>query len=106
MVRELQAERTAKKMLGPKQRFASFWTFEAKSPCLSRGREDRSNNNHEDCGIDDDPDGKAKTQEERIERLRREGWKVRKEKHGFRGVAFYDDLARQVEAELDRCLLA
>jgi hypothetical protein len=30
-----------------------------------------------------------------------DGWNVRKEKYGFKGGDFYDELSRRVECELD-----
>ena len=103
-VQRLQAERIAARSLGPKQRFASFWSFEIaaspapKSPCPSRRRGIDDEKNDELSG---EQDTQAKAKKERIEKLRREGWVVRKEKHGFKGEAFYDELCRRVEAELN-----
>ncbi|KAJ9615411.1 hypothetical protein H2200_001486 [Cladophialophora chaetospira] len=104
-VQKLQAERSAKKTLGPKQRLASFWSFQAvDSPCPRRGRAEATDQRESDDKAGGDNDAKDTARKERIDRLGREGWRVCKERHGFRGVAFYDDLARQVEAELDRRL--
>ena len=40
---------------------------------------------------------------ERIEGLRTEGWKVNKEKHGWKGEGFYEELRGMAIAELSRC---
>ena len=104
-VQELQAQRNASRAVGSKQRFASFWSLElpqspppANSPC-PRSRRGVVDVALEE-GVDGEEDAKVKAQKQRIERLRREGWVVRKERHGFRGGAFYDELCRRVEAEL------
>lgn len=115
-VQTVQAERTATKALS-KNRFASFWSFEhaalsarskstSKSKAKSRspaapkrprgdgnGRENESDN--EDDGFQDG------AKKERIEKLRREGWSVRKEKHGYKGMEWYEELRIRVERELE-----
>jgi hypothetical protein len=49
------------------------------------------------------PTSKKKT---RIQYLRNQGWDVRKEKFGFKGEAFYEELRRRVESELDEVVVA
>ncbi|OCT48812.1 hypothetical protein CLCR_04788 [Cladophialophora carrionii] len=130
-VQKMQNERHAARMLGPKQRYASFWSFEATStPCPRRrnrptecgGGEDEHNGSQPGEDVDQvavevedgvevgDGDGKqedakAKAKKERIARLRQQGWRVRKENHGFKGVQFYDNLCGCVENELSRSRL-
>jgi hypothetical protein len=110
-VQKMQNERHAARMLGPKQRYASFWSFEAtRSPCPRRRKgpmEDDEGAEHDDGqhgeGLEahDEEDAKSKVEKERIDRLRQQGWRVRKENHGFKGVQFYDDLCSCVENELN-----
>ncbi|EXJ56667.1 hypothetical protein A1O7_07011 [Cladophialophora yegresii CBS 114405] len=128
-VQKMQNERqAAKQLLGPKQRYASFWSFEAaSSPCPRRrdrpmeskygdGSEhngsqagdevDEVRDRHGDgdgdgAGDQEGEDAKAKAKKERMARLRQQGWRVRKENHGFKGVQFYDNLCRCVETELN-----
>ncbi|ETI26319.1 hypothetical protein G647_03096 [Cladophialophora carrionii CBS 160.54] len=130
-VHKMQNERHAARLLGPKQRYASFWSFEAtSSPCPRRrnrptgcgGGGDAHNGRQpgEDCeevdqvGVEVEVDGdgngdgdgeqedaNAKAKKERIARLRQQGWRVRKENHGFKGVQFYENLCSCVENELD-----
>lgn len=111
-VHKLQTERNAARSLGPSQRLASFWSFDAaasaspatgKPSPYSRGRNrgDDKDDSQASPGPFTSHDTKSKSsKQERIERLRRQGWNVRKENHGFKGVAFYDDLCARVEAEL------
>ena len=103
----LQAKRHAGKMMGAKQRLASFWSLEAvRSPCPAGpqsannnqgGGENELDGKGQMCGGKDE---KVNAKQERIARLRQEGWRVTKEKHGFRGVEFYDRLTWDVEMEL------
>lgn len=107
-VQKVQTERTTAKALS-KNRFASFWSFdlaaslskskETPSTLPSRSRRRRTPANKEDEGDEGDQPAKIKMTE-RIEKMRREGWKVCKEQHGFKGVKWYDDLRRRVESEL------
>ena len=46
-------------------------------------------------------DVKAKGKRERIEKLKKDGWQsIRKERYGFKGVVYYEELRRRVEREL------
>ncbi|KAL6248970.1 hypothetical protein RBB50_004033 [Rhinocladiella similis] len=92
-VRDQQAQRMARKAQS-KNRHTSFWTFQ-------------SANRLAPAPTPSDPEGKASSDDlvtiakkERIERLRREGWNVRKEKYGFKGVEWYEALRRRVEKEI------
>ncbi|KIW65150.1 hypothetical protein PV04_07432 [Phialophora macrospora] len=112
-VQKMQTERRAARMLGPKQRYASFWSFDAaRSPCPKRRKSpmedddgDEDGPPGEDVSVHDEEDAKAKAKKERIDRLRQQGWRVRKENHGFKGTQFYDDLCSCVENELNNSRL-
>ncbi len=104
-VQSLQRERTAARALSNNQ-FASFWSFEhIQTPLRGRSRTPRSpphgrNNADKEENLDD-PAVVAKT--ERVERLRKGGWNVRKDKHGFKGVEWYETLASRAERDLGEC---
>ncbi|OAL31147.1 hypothetical protein AYO20_08382 [Fonsecaea nubica] len=108
-VQKIQGERSAARTLGPKQRLASFWSFEVastistskvapSSACVRRSDDlVRDGCDHPSrCG-----ESRGKIKEEKIDELRRQGWKVCKERHGFRGMGFYENFRRRVEAELE-----
>ncbi|EXJ74355.1 uncharacterized protein A1O5_02651 [Cladophialophora psammophila CBS 110553] len=108
-VQKIQGERSAARALGPKHRLASFWSIEVAPPskskptsgstCAGRSTNLVGNDRGHDHGSPvEDPQDKVK--KEKIDKLRRQGWKVCKERHGFKGVEFYEDLRRRVEAEL------
>lgn len=63
------------------KRYASFWSFAG--PQTENG-----------------VDPKDQERKERIERLRDNGWLVRKEKRGFKGTQYYEDLCNKALAEL------
>lgn len=73
----LQTERKARKG----NRIASFWTFQP-------------------IAQDNSLDYTKIARRERIEKLRKIDWQVRKERHGWKGEAYYEALRRQAEAEL------
>ncbi|KAL2405757.1 hypothetical protein ABEF95_004972 [Exophiala dermatitidis] len=105
-VHQVQNERAATKALS-KTRFASFWSFPDPAVSTSAGsRSNRSGRGRTDEGrISGIPDaqttlGPGTQRQERIEKLRSKGWPVRKEKHGFKGSQWYDDLSLRVESEL------
>ena len=75
----LQGERQSKKSMAFKSREASYWLLSTEIKNGDTGNEEK----------------KA-----RIEQLRREGWKVRKEKWGFKGEGWYSVLR---EKALDEC---
>ncbi|KAK5213375.1 hypothetical protein LTR41_000954 [Exophiala xenobiotica] len=77
-VQSLQTERTAARALSKNNRLNSGDKEKEEKP--------------------DDPAVVAKA--ERVERLRRAGWNVRKDKHGFKGVEWYETLASRAEREL------
>ncbi|OAP63818.1 hypothetical protein AYL99_03045 [Fonsecaea erecta] len=108
-VQKIQSERSAARALGPKQRFASFWSLEAasagsKSKFTTRSayvgrsaalvRDDRDR----DFTGGENPRDRFK---EKVDELRRRRWRVCKERHGFKGVEFYEDLRARAEAELE-----
>jgi hypothetical protein len=106
---KVQAERAATKALGSKQRLASFWSLEPsdKTPCPKERRTqaraqlgETTSAEEGACQSNGEDGAKGRAKRERIQQLRRQGWLVRKENHGYKGVAFYDELARRVEAEL------
>lgn len=100
-VLEIQTERNATKTLS-KRRFASFWSFEHR-PALTKGGAAGSNRGHnaEEDGDEGQEDPACNARRERIEKLRREGWRVRKEKHGFKGAEWYEGFRSRVAGELD-----
>ncbi|KIW22869.1 uncharacterized protein PV07_11120 [Cladophialophora immunda] len=109
-VQKIQGERSAARALGPKQRFASFWSFEVASPCSKSKSAPRPacdvSRNADLAGEDDNccspwGNGSRDRFKEKIDELRRQGWKVCKERHGFKGEEFYKDLRRRVEVELE-----
>lgn len=92
-VRNQQAQRMARKAQN-KNRHISFWTFQpANRLVLPPTPSDTKNNT-----TSDDPVTTAK--KERIERLRKEGWDVRKEKYGFKSVEWYEAFRCRVEKEM------
>ena len=76
----LQEEHRAKHS----KRLASFWSFDPAATNDEDGRE-----------------SKAQEKRERIEKLKKDGWRVTKEKFGWKGEAYYDELRRKAEVELD-----
>jgi hypothetical protein len=109
-VQDIQAQRTATKALS-KTRFASFWSLEHcrdrasikpdPGPALpSRSSQSPKKQGHEGR----EPPTFRRAQKERIEKLRCEGWTVQKEKHGFKGVEWYENFRSRVEAELDELI--
>ncbi|KAK7900872.1 hypothetical protein LTR67_003157 [Exophiala xenobiotica] len=108
-VQSLQTERTAARALSKNNRYASFWSFEhiQTTPLRGRGRAPRSPPRHGrlnsgDKEKEEKPDDPAVVaRAERVERLRRAGWNVRKDKHGFKGVEWYETLASRAERELN-----
>ncbi len=67
------------------KRVASFWSF---NPVLDGGARE------------EEEDAKAQEKKERIERLRASGWRVNKERHGWKGEAYYEDLRAGALADL------
>ncbi|EXJ87036.1 hypothetical protein A1O3_03993 [Capronia epimyces CBS 606.96] len=99
-VHKAQDERTATKALS-KTRFASFWSLEHKVSALKR--KCLNSEGFRVCSspeIENEQATRARPEKERIERLRSEGWHVRKETHGFKGLEWYENLGRCVEREL------
>lgn len=104
-VHEAQDERTAAKALS-KSSFASFWSFEQpicspkrKSP---GARDDIEASDSASAHGEDEhsKESRGRVGKERIERLRLDGWQVRKEEHGYKGSDWYEGLASRVESEL------
>ncbi|KIX99057.1 uncharacterized protein Z520_05518 [Fonsecaea multimorphosa CBS 102226] len=108
-VQKIQGERSATKALGSKQRFASFWSFDVASTgsaskvAPGSTRVGRSTDLVGEDHDHDTPSGESSRHrfKKKIDELKRQGWKVCKERHGFKGVEFYEDLRRRVEAELE-----
>ncbi|EHY59387.1 hypothetical protein ABEF95_015708 [Exophiala dermatitidis] len=107
-VNQVQTERAATKALS-KTRFASFWSFPDPAVSTSAGsrsnRSGRGRRGTDEGRISSIFDkqttiGPGTRMQERIEKLRSEGWHVRKEKHGFKGSQWYQDLSMRVESEL------
>ncbi|EXJ88231.1 hypothetical protein A1O1_05161 [Capronia coronata CBS 617.96] len=103
-VHKAQVERTATKALC-KTRFASFWSFEhlantPKRKCRPLQDIDATSSPDSGVKITGENEPRAQASNERIDKLRLEGWHVRKEDHGFKGVQWYEDLSRRVETEL------
>lgn len=68
------------------KRLASFWSF---NPVLTT-----------DGATTDGEDVKMRERKERIEKLRRSGWRVCKEMHGWKGEGFYEELRGRALAEV------
>ncbi len=87
------------------KRLASFWSF---SPVLAAKstRPDHHHHHHRDDENDNDnekdveEDAKTRERKERIARLRSEGWRVQKERFGWKGDAHYEALRGVALAEL------
>ena len=84
----LQNEHTLNKT----KRLASFWSFKPVLANKANGANDDDDEEEEDV--------KAREKKERIELLRREGWRVNKEKFGWKGEAFYEALSGVALGEL------
>jgi hypothetical protein len=70
--------------LNQSKRVASFWSFQ---PVVN-------------SAADDEEDARTGEKKERVERLRQGGWNVTKERHGWKGEAFYEELRGHALAEL------
>ncbi|KIX02738.1 uncharacterized protein Z518_08680 [Rhinocladiella mackenziei CBS 650.93] len=99
-VRKARGEHAAAKTLS-KTRLASYWSFEHVASA-SKSKFTETQQHGRGCGLGDNEDPQVKTKKERIERLGRKGWRVRKEDHGFKGIEWYENLRSRVEVELDR----
>jgi hypothetical protein len=96
---KLQEERLAAKSLTSTKRFASYWSFPSPSSTTQAAVE---------SGLDifgdpfseDHQNRKTNARSERVAKLKAEGWVVTKEKHGYKGLEFYDKFCRGVEADL------
>ncbi|KAK5062442.1 hypothetical protein LTR84_004513 [Exophiala bonariae] len=94
-VHAAQAEHAQSKAL-TQNRLASFWSLD---PASHSARDiSRSTSATGERGP---PDPRATARQARIEKLRRNGWAVSKESHGFKGEQYYDGLRRIAERELE-----
>lgn len=98
-VQAVQAEHATSKAL-TNNRLASFWSFEHAS---KNSASDRFRSTTKSAGPQENTDPKATAKRARIEKLRRNGWAVCKEDHGFKGEQYYENLRRIAERELDAC---
>jgi len=95
LVQAAQAEHSRSKVL-TQNRLASFWSFE-QAPAPSSDFPARS----ADGRVIED--ARAVAKKARIEKLRLNGWAVSKERHGFKGEQYYENLRRVAERELNIC---
>lgn len=97
----LQLEHCREKTLC-NSRLASFWSFEPAldSPQPKTAPSDGPPPAHPTL----QSKSRILTRKKRIEMLRADQWRVSKEKHGFKGEAYYDELCARTTAELDQCL--
>lgn len=106
----VQAEHAQSKTL-TQTRLASFWSLSAaaaSSHSTVRDNTPRRANgggSTRASGPPTDPNATATSnnRKARIERLRRNGWAVSKEHHGFKGEQHYEGLRRIAERELEAC---
>ena len=88
------------------KRMASFWSFQPVQQQLDEDAENDGGSGRREAGkgrhrANTNGDGKGDAEKkERIDRLRRNGWKVTKEMHGWKGEAHYRDLREGALADL------
>ncbi|RVX69941.1 hypothetical protein B0A52_05776 [Exophiala mesophila] len=111
----LQLEHCRKKTLG-NCRLASFWSFEPAvdsqqsiSAITTAGATATAIAAPDDRALPtqlppQSNNAQILARKKRIEMLRADEWRVSKEKHGFKGQAYYDDLCARTNAELDQSL--
>ncbi|ERF70193.1 hypothetical protein EPUS_00381 [Endocarpon pusillum Z07020] len=80
--------------LNKTKRLASFWSFKPILPSAQGGANDDEDDDEEE------EDVKAREKKERIELLRRDGWRVNKEKFGWKGEEHYEALRGVALGEL------
>jgi hypothetical protein len=90
------ALQTHHRLLTQSKRIPSFWSFE---PVVV------TSNTTNDSNDDGDGEGEHRADEvrekrKRIERLRGSGWRVTKERHGWKGVKYYEELRGAAMEEL------
>ena len=94
-VHAAQAEHAKSKAL-TQNRLASFWSLD---PAPQSPREIVRSMSL--MGEGESTDSRLTARQARIEKLRRNGWAVSKESHGFKGEEYYNSLRRIAERELD-----
>ncbi|KEF60115.1 uncharacterized protein A1O9_04965, partial [Exophiala aquamarina CBS 119918] len=93
-VQAAQADHAKSKIL-TQNPLASFWSFEQASTSSSDSIISGDGREVEDL--------QAVAKKARIEKLRLNGWAVSKERHGFKGEQYYENLRRVAERELNVC---
>lgn len=80
--------------LNQSKRLASFWSFK---PVLSYGGADNGEEEEEE---EEEGDAKVQERKERMKRLRASGWRVDKERYGWKGEGYYEELREAALADL------
>lgn len=97
----LQIEHRREKTLC-NSRLASFWSFE---PTLDSPQPTTApSDGPPPAPLTLQNKSRILTRKKRVEMLRADQWRVSKEKHGFKGEAYYDELCARTTAELDQWL--
>ncbi|RMD39944.1 hypothetical protein DV735_g5178, partial [Chaetothyriales sp. CBS 134920] len=86
------------------KRMASLWLLDApttpRTTAMGRGRGVRTGMVGNKDREDPEDEAARKQKQERIEKLRAADWQVNKEKFGWKGMAHYDTLLREVDFEI------
>ena len=107
---QTQAEHEERKRQQGTSRVASYWLLRPVSPTSRVVPEVASTRkrqlkrplqyNAETLEQDETDEQQTITRKERVANLKASGWNVRKERHGFKGEEYYQNLEREVLAEL------
>ena len=107
---QTQHEHEEQKRQQGTSRVASYWLLRPVSPtsrvvpeaAITRRREPKRMLRHTMEASQEDETDEQQTimRQERVEKLRKNGWNVRKERHGFKGVGYYEKLENDVLSEL------
>jgi hypothetical protein len=86
---------THHKFLTQSKRIPSFWSFEPVTTTNTTKGGDDDGDGEGECCADE-----VREKRERIERLRGSGWRVTKERHGWKGGKYYEELREAAMEEL------